>query len=90
MYISTQKKGKKPMSEAKKKIHVTATCKSAQEALQLAEKHRKFPGVMQVKTEGNILTFICEVVARAALIVYGKLKDALPYYCSCSCRPITE
>ena len=77
------------MSEEYVEVHVTAVCKTAEEAAELAEKHSRITGVTAVVVKGNILKFICHVVKKMALVVYGKIKDALPRYCNPSCRPIS-
>lgn len=69
-------------------IEITATCRTPEEAAQIAEKHKKFAGVIRFEIIGNVIKFICQVSKKLALTTYGKLKDTLPWYCSCSCRPI--
>ena len=70
------------------KIEVTATCRNNEEAKRVAEKYKNTAGVIDHRIVGNVITFVCEVVREAALTVYGKLKDALPWYCVTSCRPV--
>jgi len=72
----------------KQTIHVIATCQSEAQAREFAEKYKTFNGVVGFEILGNVLTLICNVVRDQALVVYGKLKDALPGYCNCSCKAI--
>jgi hypothetical protein len=80
------KKGSK-MSK-KQTIQVIATCESEQTAKELSKKFKNFDGVASIKVVGAVITFICKIATEFALVMYGRIKDALPWDCTCSCRPV--
>jgi len=75
------------MSEHQR-IQVIATCKSEQKAKELSEKFKKFDGVTSVSVTGAVITFLCDIASDFALVLYGRIKDALPWNCECICRPV--
>jgi len=71
-------------------IAVIATCRSHHQAQAMAEKHGRMPGVVTATAVGNIVTFVCRVAKDSALIIYGRIKDVFPMYCTVTCRCLAD
>lgn len=69
---------------------VTATCSTSAQAEELAQQYRSFNGVTKVEVDSFTIRFTCVTAPQDALSTYGRIKDALPYYCHCSVTPFKE